>query len=64
MTRPTPQAMVESYFRGTEGRMYVDMLDVDEPKGVGVNLAFLALFFVLYNVISFWALDKLYRNKH
>lgn len=56
--------MVESYFRGTPGRLYVDMLEVTAPKGVGVNLAFLALFFLVYNVVSFWALDKLYRNKH
>lgn len=55
---------MESFFRGTAGRVYVDMLDVTEPKGVGVNLAFLALFFIVYNIVAFWALDKLYRNKH
>ena len=57
-------AMVESYFRGTASQMYVDMMDVTEPSGAWVNLGCLAVFFVGYNVISFWGLDKLYRNKH
>jgi len=56
--------MVENYFRGTAARVYVDMMDVTEPKGAGVNLGCLLFFFFAYNVISFWALDKLYRNKH
>lgn len=56
--------MVVSYFRGTASWMYVDMMSITEPRGITVNLGCLLLFFVVYNVVSFWGLDKLYRNKH
>lgn len=56
-------AMVESYFRGTPANTYVEMMDVTQPSGAGVNLGCLLVFFIAYNVISYWGLHNLYRTK-
>ncbi|KAM3570024.1 hypothetical protein VYU27_007902 [Nannochloropsis oceanica] len=56
-------AMVESYFRGTSANFYVEMMDVTRPSGVWVNFGCLLVFFIVYNVISFWGLHNLYRTK-
>jgi hypothetical protein len=55
--------MVESYFRGTPANVYVDMMDVTQPSGAWVNLGCLLVFFIAYNVISYWGLHTLYRTK-
>jgi len=56
-------AMVGSFFRGTPANTYVEMMDVTQPSGALVNLGCLLVFFLAYNVISFWGLHNLYRTK-